>query len=214
LFDHDSFVAWNQYYADNTGVEGFAVNMLRVPGFDGGDGAPWMGSALNSITAFTKDTEHSVETLLKLADWMAAPFGSEEYLFRKYGLQRRHFAFEGSDPIPNKTGVLETGIGLQYICDVPMALYLAGNPEVPKAQHALQSDLAPLLVSDASYGLYSETKTTVGPQIDGTLNDLATQIMLDKEPTSAWAEGVQTWRGGGGDQIRTELEKAFADVSG
>jgi putative aldouronate transport system substrate-binding protein len=214
LFDHDSFVAWNQYYADNTGVEGFSVDMLRVPGFDGGEGTPWMGSALNSITAFKKDSEHSVETLLKLADWMATPFGSEEYLFRKYGVEGTHFDFDGTDPIPNKTGVLETGIGLQYICDIPMALYLPGNPEVPERQHALQTDLKPKLINDDSYGLYSEAKVSKGGEIDGLLNDLATQIMLGEEEASAWAPAVQEWRDGGGDQIRSELEQAFAEVNG
>ena len=77
-FDYDSFIAWYQYYADNTAGDAFAVNMLDVPGFDSGQGKPWMGAALNNVTAFKKGSKHSVETLLKVANWMAAPFGTDE----------------------------------------------------------------------------------------------------------------------------------------
>lgn len=213
-FDLDSFVAWNQYYAQNTAGEAFSVNMLDVPGFDGGEGTPWLGSALNNITAINKETKHSIETLLKIANWMAAPFGTAEYLFRKFGVEGSHFALEGSDPIPNKVGVLETGIGLQYICDAEMALYLAGHPEVPKKQQQIQQAIAPRLVENASYGLYSDTLSKKNAIIEGPLNDLTTQIILGKEPVSAWDAGVKNWLDAGGEDIRNELQQAYADVNG
>ncbi len=213
-FDYDSFVAWNQYYADNTAGEAFSVNTLDVPGFDGGQGAPWMGSALNNITAFSKDSKHSVETLLKIANWMAAPFGTEEYLFRKYGVEGRHYAFVGTDPVPTKTGVVETGIGLQYISDSALALYWSGKPDVPRKQHAIQTKVAPRLVVDASYGLYSDTLSKKQTQLTKTMTDLENQIVQGKKPVSDWTAAVKTWRSSGGDTMRTELEKAFTDAAG
>jgi len=213
-FDYDSFVAWNQYYADNTAGEAFSVNMLDVPGFDGGQGAPWMGSALNNVTAFSKDSKHSVETLLKIANWMAAPFGTEEYLFRKYGVEGRHYALVGTDPVPTKTGVVETGIGLQYISDSALALYWSGKPDVPRKQHAIQTKVAPRLVVDASYGLYSDTLSKKQTQLTKTMTDLENQIVQGKKPVSDWTAAVKTWRSSGGDTMRTELEQAFTDAAG
>ena len=214
VFDYDSFVAWNQYYADNTTNESFAVDMLDVPGFAGGLGTPWMGSALNNITAFSKDSKHSIETLLKLANWMAAPFGTEEYLFRKYGVAGRHYSLVGSDPVPTKTGVVETGIGLQYISDSALALYWSGKPDVPRKQHAIQQKVASRLIVDASYGLYSDTQSKKQTQLTKTLTDLENQIVQGKKPVSDWAAAVKTWKSSGGDAMRTELEKAFSDAAG
>ncbi|TWD79288.1 carbohydrate ABC transporter substrate-binding protein (CUT1 family) [Kribbella amoyensis] len=214
VFDHDSFVAWNQYYADSTAGDAFAVGALDVPGFDGGAGSPWMGSALNNLTAFNKDSKHSAETLLKLADWMAAPFGTEEYLFRKYGVAGRHYALQGTDPIPNKTGVVETGIGVQYISDSTLALYWAGKPDVSQKQHAIQTKIADRLVYDASYGLYSDTLSKKQAQLTKTINDLESQILQGKKPVSDWKAGVETWKSSGGDTMRTELEQAFSDTAG
>jgi putative aldouronate transport system substrate-binding protein len=213
-FDYDSFVAWNQYYADNTAGDAFAVDMLDVPGFDGGEGKVWMGAALNNVTAFSKDSQHSVETLLKVANWMAAPFGTEEYLFRKYGLPGRHYALEGSDPVPTKTGVVETGIGLQYISDSALALYWAGKPEVPQNQHKIQTAIEKRLVYDASYGLYSDTASKKWGQLSGVLTDLENQIVQGKKPVSEWKTAVETWKSSGGDTIRGEFEQAFADTAG
>ena len=209
----DSFVAWNQFYADNTAGDAFAVNMLDVPGFDGGEGTPWLGLALNNITAFNKDNEHSTETLLKLANWMSASFGTEEYLFRKYGLPGSHYTMQGSDPVPSRNGVTETGIGLQYFGDAPMALYLAGKPDVVRKQYAIQQKITPRLVKDASYGLYSDTKDRRSGQIDGVLNDLATQIILGRQPVADWDEGVKVWLSNGGEAIRGELEKSYAETA-
>ena len=213
-FDYDSFVAWNQYYADNTAGEAFAVNMLDVPGFDGGEGKPWMGSALNNITAFSKDSKHSADTLLKMANWMAAPFGTEEYLFRKYGVDGRHYTLQGTDPVPTKIGVVETGIGLQYISDSTLALYWAGKPAIAQNQHKIQEKVATRLVYDASYGLYSDTQSKLQTQLNKTMTDLEGQIVQGKKPVSDWTAAVATWRSSGGDKMRTELEQAFSDAAG
>jgi putative aldouronate transport system substrate-binding protein len=213
-FDYDSFVAWNQYYADNTAGDAFAVDMLDVPGFDGGNGTVWMGAALNNVTAFSKDSTHSAETLLKIANWMAAPFGTAEYMFRKYGIAGRHYTLQGTDPVPTKVGVLETGIGLQYISDSTLALYWAGKPEVAQKQHAIQEKFAKRMVYDASYGLYSDTVSKKQAQLKKTLDDLESQIVQGKKPVSDWKPAVETWKSAGGDKMRSELEQALADTAG
>jgi putative aldouronate transport system substrate-binding protein len=213
-FDYDSFVAWNQYYSDNTAGDAFAVDMLDVPGFTSGQGKVWMGAALNNVTAFNKSSTHSAETLLKVANWMAAPFGTEEYLFRKYGVQGRHYTLQGTDPVPTKTGVVETGIGLQYISDSTLALYWAGKPDVPQNQHKVQEAIADRLVYDASYGLYSETGSKKWSQLTDALTDVENQIVQGKKPVSDWASAVKTFLSSGGEKIRGELQDAFATAGG
>jgi putative aldouronate transport system substrate-binding protein len=173
-----------------------------------------MGSALNNVTAFSKDSKHSADTLLKIANWMAAPFGTEEYLFRKYGVAGRHYTLQGTDPIPTKTGVVETGIGLQYISDSALALYWAGKPDVPQKQHAIQEKVADRLTYDASYGLYSDTQSKKQTQLAKTMLDLENQIVQGKKPVSDWTAAVQTWKSSGGDTMRSELEKAFSEAAG
>ena len=206
----DSYVAWTQYYRDNTNGPSFAVNMLDIPGYNGGRGTPWAGLAYNNITAFNKNSAHSVDTLLKVSNWMAAPFGTAEYLFRKFGSKGTDYTLVGSDPEYTRLGTVETSIGLQYICDAPMALYLGGHPEVAKLQYKSQTTVIPRAIKDASYGLYSETQSRKQTQLNATLSDLTGQILRGDKPVSAWDDAVKTWRTTGGDAMRNELEKAFA----
>jgi putative aldouronate transport system substrate-binding protein len=213
VFDLDSFVAWNQYYQENTAGPAFAVDMLDVPGFHGGQGKVWIGAALNNLTAFSTASKHSTETLLKVANWMAAPFGTEEYLFRKYGLAGRHYALQGTDPVPTRTGVVETGIGLQYFCDADMALYWAGKPDVPRRQHAIQQKIADRLLYDASYGLYSDTLSKDFTRLTAVLTDVENQIVQGKKPVSAWRDAVSTFLAQGGSKMKDELARAYDDAA-
>ncbi len=210
LMTRDSFVAWNQFYTDNVATEGFEMSMMDLPGFDGGESVVFMGLQLNNITAFWADSDHDITTLLRVADHLAAPFGTEEYLFKKYGTAGRHYELDGSDPVLNQTGAVETGIGLQYVSDPPITLYLPGHPDVVEDQHAIGSAWLPRLVDDASYGLYSETQSSEGAQLDATLNDVQTQILLGREPVSAWTAALDEWRTRGGDKIRQEYQEALA----
>ncbi|MDN5727467.1 MAG: extracellular solute-binding protein [Propionibacteriales bacterium] len=214
IFDYDSFVAWNQYYAENTVGDAFSVDMLDIPGFESGtDSTPWLGAALNNLTAIKKESTHSVETLLAVANWMAAPFGTEEFLFRKYGATGRHHAMQGSDPVPTKEGVVETGIGLQYICDSPFALYYAGKPEVAERQYAIQKVLEPRLSKDAAQGLYSETAFGDGKTADTEIDDIVNQIIQGNKPISDYDAALSNWKKSG-DKVRAEFEVAFAAANG
>ncbi|MFW6600256.1 extracellular solute-binding protein [Propionibacteriaceae bacterium Y2011] len=211
IFDYDSYVAWNQYYSENTAGEEFAVGMLDVAPFaSGAEPVNWLGSALDSITGFNKDSEHSVETLLKVANWMAAGFGTQEYLFRKYGTEGANYELAGTDPTPTREGVIEVGLGIQYFTDAPMSLYYPGKPEVPETQHAIMTKQAEKLSRDASYGLYSETKVTSSSGPSGALNDTVNQIVQGKQPVSDYAPALKTWQQETGDAMRAEYEEAFA----
>ncbi|ACQ79695.1 extracellular solute-binding protein family 1 [Beutenbergia cavernae DSM 12333] len=214
VFVLDSYVAWNQFYTDNPTLTEMRVDMLDVPGRDGGAGTPWLGLANNNITAFNANTEHDVETLLAVANWMAAPFGTDEYKFRKFGVEGEHHELQGTDPVVTPLGTTELGIGLQYIADAPMTLYLPGRPEVPEAQFASQQAVLDRLVADASWGLYSETSSRVNKQIQDTINDVTNQIIQGNAAISTWPDAVQAWLDGGGEQIRGELEEAYAEQNG
>ncbi|WP_154792299.1 extracellular solute-binding protein [Occultella kanbiaonis] len=213
-FIHDSFVAWNQFYTDNPTITEMQLNMLDVPGRDGGQGSPWMGAANNNITAFNAETTHDPEVLLAIANWMAAPFGTEEYLFRKFGVEGEHYELSGTDPVPTPLGSSEVGIGLQYISDAPMALYLPGRPDVPETQAAVQATMVGRLVDDASYGLYSETKSRMNAQLESAVNDAMNQVVQGNAGIETFTDAVETWRVNGGDAIRGELEEAYAAEHG
>ena len=51
-------------------------------------------------------------------------------------------------------------------------------------------------------------------ELAAALADLESQIVQGKKPVSDWTAAVQTWKSSGGDTMRSELEKAFAEAAG
>lgn len=207
--DYDSYVAWTQYESANADVDGFSVGGIVAPGYQGAEPNQWLGAALNNITAFSKDSSHSVETLLAVANWFAAPFGTAEYLMNKYGQEGKQHELKGTDPIPTSKGVQEVGIGLQYICDAPMSFYFPGRPEVPQRQYAVQKRTADVLSRDDSYGLFSSTRDQKGSEIETPVWDAMNEMVQGRRSVSEYADVVTTWREGGGKKIAEELSEAY-----
>ncbi|APX31785.1 hypothetical protein BH708_02565 [Brachybacterium sp. P6-10-X1] len=212
-FFFGTFSAWPQFHQAQTSGDQFAMQAMRTPGFAGdpGTACAWLGNPTYGISAIRKDATDRVRTFLRVLDWLAAPFGTEEYLFRVYGTEGVHYQLEGANPVPTDQGTSETPLGFQYLTDAPLPIYVPGNPESTQNWYDGQKVAVEYGLSDPTLGLYSETSTRLGGSIDGRMNDLSNDILQGRKPVSAWDAGVRTWRRDGGDQIRAELEQARAD---
>lgn len=207
--DYDSYVAWTQYEAANVDVDDFSVGGIVAPSYQGAEPVQWLGAALNNITGFNADSSHSPETLLAVANWFAAPFGTAEYLINKYGMEGEQYKLRGTDPAPTSRGVQEVGIGLQYICDAPMAFYFPGDPGVPERQYAVQKSTADILSRDDSYGLYSTTRDQKASELESPVWDAMNQMVQGRRPVSEYSAVAKKWRDGGGAKIAEELAEAY-----
>lgn len=209
FYTYDSFSAWPGFYQLRAG-EGFQLQAFTVPKADGsGPGSSWIGSATNSITALNKNSADRAETLLKVLNWMAAPFGTQEYIFRKYGVEGVDHTLEGTDPILTDKGKSEVQLGLLYLTDAPWPIYLPGMPDEAQAQHDAQMAVVPSGVKNPVMGLYSETNAQKGGQIGQDVGSTQNDILQGRKPVSAWDDMVAKWKSDGGDKIRDEYQEAL-----
>lgn len=207
----DTFSAWPQFYQIQMGNGPFAVAAAPIPSFSGGGkGSTWLGNPNNSISAISKASEGRLETLLNVLNWLAAPFGTEEYLFRKYGVAGVDYNLKGTDPILTDKGKSETQLAIQYLSDAPWPIYQAGLEKATKDQYQAQVDLVPNGKRDPSAGIYSPTQSKKGTILKKKMTDLQNDILQGRQPVSAWDDGVKSWKSGGGDAIRDELQKALS----
>jgi putative aldouronate transport system substrate-binding protein len=164
-------------------------------------------------TVLKKAKKERVEMLLRVLDFLAAPFGSKEWELVHYGVEGTHFtrAKDGS-PEPNALGQVEnnTNLPLKYLAEGPQALFVPGMPDAVKALHAWQVKTVPHAVRNASYGLQSRTYTAQGTTLETLLKDTATGIIAGRTPLSEWDATVKTWRQRGGDRMAEEFAKDYA----
>lgn len=206
----DTFSAWPQFYRENVAGASFNPKVMPIPAYSGGGkGSTWVGNPTHSIAAISKKSEARVETLLSVMNYLAAPFGTEEYLFRKYGTAGTDHTLNATDPVLTTRGASETAMSIMYLADAPWPLYQPGSPNVSQDQHQAQADLVPTGKKNPVSGLYSATATSKGSSLGKKLTDLQNDIMQGRRPVSDWDQGVKDWKTNGGDAIRDELQQAL-----
>ncbi|WP_156252644.1 extracellular solute-binding protein [Pseudactinotalea terrae] len=186
------------------------LGIVVPPAIDGGGAAPiWLGPATHNLTGVSIDSADRAEALLDVLNYLAAPFGSEEHLFKNYGLEGVHHDLVDGEPVLNDKGQSESQLGLKYIGEGPWVNYVPGKPDVAQTMYDVQSALVPTAIANPASDLFSETESRKGSQIGGALGDVQTDILAGRSPVSAWTEAVKRWKSDGGDQIRDELTEAY-----
>ncbi|MBM7789558.1 extracellular solute-binding protein [Tenggerimyces flavus] len=212
---YDGYSAWPGFVTTyRQGNPTFAIDAMVAPGYGGGKGTHRGGPPTLGVVALKKADKGRIADLLRLANWLAAPFGTEEYLFRRYGVPGQHYTLNGSDPVRTEKGKVEVALPTGYITDSAYALYLPGEPDVVQAWHDFQKRAVAVLVKDPTVGLYSETAGSKGGRLSEQLQTRWMDIFAGRKPASTWPDAVAAWHKNGGDDIAREYETAYAALHG
>lgn len=190
------------------------VGYLVPPKWDGGGRAKYyMGPAIISPVVLRKASPDRLKYLLKILDYLASPFGTEEFTFLKYGIKDVHHTLYGTDPIKTDKGKNELTVPVRYLAAPRTVINAPGNPEASQEYHQYQVEAVTEQVDDAALGLYSPTAQSDDTRLYARMISLVGDIMQGRKPMSDWDEGVRQWRKDGGDTIRAEYEDAFAKAN-
>jgi putative aldouronate transport system substrate-binding protein len=195
----DGYAAWD-LMADTYGVD---VGGMPVPGFDGGKGVQREGAAIFALTAFKKASDDRVKQLLRICDWLAAPLGTSEYMFRRFGVEGVHYTWKDDKPERTSVGKTQVSLPLEYVADAPHILGPSNEQRV-RVQRAYQEKIVPNLLVNPGAALYSATSISKSDELDKLINAAELDIISGRKPLSSWDDAVATWKKRGGDKIREE----------
>ncbi|MGD7708253.1 extracellular solute-binding protein [Microlunatus sp. Y2014] len=193
------------YHTINPEME---MGFVPIPRAEGGGPAPaYVTSGRNTMAVIRKSDPERVAKLLGIANYMAAPFGTPEYLFLNYGAEGEHFNWddEAGLPVRTKKGDTEYMGNLVYIARPPTVLFFPGYDEVTEADWANEKVVIADQVPPGDLGLYSPTQTTKGPGLLRDVTNRQWDVIQGRATMDDWDATVQRWRDGGGDQMREEL---------
>jgi putative aldouronate transport system substrate-binding protein len=198
------------------------VNLLTPPAAPGLRPQYYNGRPAFGIAFLKKAPEARIKMLLRVLDYVAAPFGSDEYLLINYGVKGRDWQpDDNGNPITTQTGQTDmagTSTGavsfLSTLTGRYQVLYNPADHAFAKRIQDYQKILAPISVEDASLGLYSATQASKGVQLIQPFGDGITDIVTGRRPPSDLDGLVRDWRNAGGDASRAEYEKAYAASKG
>jgi putative aldouronate transport system substrate-binding protein len=208
--------SWNDFWR-----RGLQANppqhFAMIPPFahDGGKPTQWLGSGVIAMTALKKAPDERIKELLRVLDWMASPFGSEEELLFFYGLKDQDFTFDATgNPLPTTDGLSRSAyVPWRYISQHPLVAYQPDIPGYAQACNDAEQLIIPNGIEDPTQSFYSPTSSGPGVVANNTMVDGINQIIIGHEPLAAYDDLLRGWQAAAGNQLRKEYLTAMAASS-
>ncbi|MFI6386865.1 substrate-binding domain-containing protein [Nonomuraea sp. NPDC050540] len=182
-------------------------------GHDGGKGVHNLARGSVGFTGISnKNDEKKTKMLLKVLDYLAAPFGSEEWFFLNYGVAGTQHKMEKGAPVKTKEGETQLAFSnqLKFMTQSPEFLYYPGMDETTKAIHTAQQQLLEISQPSPILGHYSETNIDKGQSLTSKVYEYIEDAVTGRRPLTDFKSVVEEWKSGGGDKIRKEFEESIA----
>lgn len=162
-----------------------------------------------AIPAAVGKDEERVKELLRILDYLAPPFGSEEWFFLGYGIEGVDHQVTNGVPVLNERGISERG-DLTYIMAGLPTLFIPQAPDAVAPAQKMAHEILKIGIDDLSWPLYSATDIAKRAELNQFGFDSMTAIITGRQPLSALDDAIKEWKSRGGEQTRKEFEQALA----
>ena len=162
-----------------------------------------------------KGSADRVKLLLRVLNYIASPFGSQEWALLNYGVEGAHYARDAQGiPVLTEKGKTEVVSTWKYITNNPQVLFSPYRSQEYATD--IQEDekaLADVAIADPTLGLFSPTYSAQRATLDQALSDGVADIVVGRGQLSDLDAVVADWRTNGGDKARAEYLEAIAAAS-
>jgi putative aldouronate transport system substrate-binding protein len=186
--------------------------VLPFAAHDGGNPQHYFGKGYLTTTALKQAPPERIKELLRIINWLAAPFGSAEDLLLTVGVKDDDYSLDAQGNIAPtaKSNTDANSVPWKYIVQRPQVAYWPGIPEYAKAATDFEKVVVPVGVADPTLGYASATFDAHGVQLSQALTDGITDVLAGRRPLGDFDQIVKDWQNNGGNQMRTELQQAIA----
>ncbi|WP_020521878.1 extracellular solute-binding protein [Catelliglobosispora koreensis] len=180
------------------------------------DAKVWQGSGRFGYVTLKKAPAERIKMLLRVMNYLAAPFGTQEYELVNFGVEGTHFT-RGTDGGIVKTELAKTenntNVPVKYIAAAPSVLYYPGGGETAQRIYDWEKAALKNSIADPSNGLMSNTWTSQSAAFRKPVEDAIAAIVMGRRPLSDWDGLVKTFKSAGADKAAEEYakEKAAAE---
>jgi putative aldouronate transport system substrate-binding protein len=147
-------------------------------------------------------SDAQIKEILSIANYLAAPYGSAEWLTINFGAAGTHHTMTSGNPLLTEQGSKEIATSYQFLsCPASATTVQSGAVQVVKDYAAWQADMVKHVVKPLFYGM-NVTEPQQFSALGQPMKDTITDVKLGRKPISAWTDAVANWRRQGGDDLR------------
>jgi putative aldouronate transport system substrate-binding protein len=188
------------------------IQLVTPFGANGGPGSYWFGRPNFGFVVMPNTlSQDRIKMLLRVLNFLAAPFGTEEDLLLRFGVKDVEWTQDpNGNPLFTEKGQADFMPWRNVTAPAPVAFLPVTVPEFPTLLQDWERELAAVGVEDASVGLVSRTYAQKGATANRTLGDGFTDIVTGRRPFSDYDSLVKDWLGAVGNTAKMEYEQAYA----
>jgi len=179
---------------------------------DGTPGLTWNGSGFFGyvgIPSSLSGNDDRITMLLRILDYLAAPFGSEEQVFLANGIEGVHWEFDASGARIVNDKLISERSALVYLMGGLQVLYYPEDPQIGLEVQEVLKHSASLGVDDPTQVLFSQANIDNGPALNQLGMDGISNIVTGRQSIDTLGDLIDQWKSQGGDQIRQEFQEAL-----
>jgi putative aldouronate transport system substrate-binding protein len=159
-----------------------------------------------------KGSPDRVKLVLRVLNYIASPFGSQEWALLNYGVEGVHYT-RGPQGVPvlNDKGKAEVLSTWKYITNNPQVLFdINRSQEYATSIQEDEKAMADVAIPDPTLGYFSQTYSSQQALLDQAMNDGLADIVVGRSQLSDLDGLIRDWRNNGGDKSRGEYQDALA----
>ncbi len=208
-FTDDAIASWPQYYS-SVKDDSFDMSGCAIPAFNGGGtGKMWLSFPSYGFAAVGQHAADRVQTMLRIADYLAAPFGSAEYLTVRYGVPGTDYEIKDGNPSLSKSGSASRELGVKFVTDAPIVNFIPGRAAAARKLDQLLRQLVPAALANDAVYLYSKTAADRFAGSQTRFSNLENDILQGRRPVSDWRAEADSWWSRYGSRMSAELTEAY-----
>lgn len=187
------------------------IQLVKPFGASGGPGSYWFGRPNFGFVVMPNSlSQDRIKMLLRVLNYLAAPFGTEEDLLLRFGVKDVEWTEDPNiGPLFTDKGKADFMPWRNIVAPAPPGYLPVNAPEFPKLLQQWESELAPVGVEDASVGLVSRTYAQKGATANRTLGDGFDDIIAGRRPFSDYDGLVKDWLAAVGTTAKAEYQQAY-----
>src|SRR5690606_30137634 len=140
--------------------------------------------------------------MLMVADFLASPFGTQEYALINYGVEGIHYSTDDDGlPVPTELAATELQPSYIFLADPPVVNTKVQHPGFVEAFCTWMADASAYVQDPAFFGMQITEPNQFG-SLNQPIEDLEKDISRGRKPLSDLDTAIETWRSSGGEELR------------
>ena len=196
-----------------TSSQPFDVRPLPTfPAQDGGKQVHFVTGGHLWATALKKAPPERIKEMLRILDWIAAPFGSQEHQLMTFGVSGTDYNRDASNnPVVTPQGNADAYyVPWKYVVGARWVFYTPDLPNYARVMYDTEHLLMPYAVTDPTFGQVSVTNFSKGFNLQMAVDDTLVDLVVGRRPMTDYDQMVKDWLTNGGEMMRKEYQDSIA----